>query len=171
MTQGHFWNDLVLKPSQNKKGRKNFQLHRFLNTFSQLLAVKKYSKNGAAGNVFGPSYFDPALEDFWWVKPRSTLNMLVIRNSSKKWPIYLGYSLGETVNKISAKYQDWNLILWMATQFYIQLLYRPHFGPCLLPFVLLGSKREISAKVSNFLRWFYQLFEAKNFFLIFLKTF
>ena len=62
MTQGHFWNDLVLKPSQNKKGRKNFQLHRFLNTFSQLLAVKKYSKTGAAGIFFGCSYFDPALD-------------------------------------------------------------------------------------------------------------
>ena len=51
----------VLKPSQNKKGRKNFQLHHFLNTFSQLPAVKKYSKNGAAGKIFCPSYFDPAL--------------------------------------------------------------------------------------------------------------
>ena len=51
-----------LKPSQNKKGRKNFQLHRFFNTFSQLPAVKKYSKNGAAGKFFGPSYFDPALQ-------------------------------------------------------------------------------------------------------------
>ena len=34
----------LLKPSQNKKGRKNFQLHRFLNTLSQVPAVKKYSK-------------------------------------------------------------------------------------------------------------------------------
>ena len=33
----------ILKPSQNKKGQKIFQLH------------------GAAGNFFGPSYFDPAL--------------------------------------------------------------------------------------------------------------
>ena len=46
----------MLEPSQNKKGRKNFQLHRFLNTFSQLPAVKKYSKNDAAGK-----FFDPAL--------------------------------------------------------------------------------------------------------------
>ena len=38
-------------------GQKNFQLHRFLNTFSQLAAEKKYSKNGAAGKIFGPSYF------------------------------------------------------------------------------------------------------------------
>ena len=49
----------VLKLSQNKKGRKNFQLHCFLNT--QLPAVKKYSKNDAAGKFFGPSYFDSAL--------------------------------------------------------------------------------------------------------------
>ena len=33
----------------------------WVNTFSQLPAVKKYSKNGAAGKIFGPSYFDPAL--------------------------------------------------------------------------------------------------------------
>ena len=33
-----------------------------MNTFSQLPAVKKYSKNGAGGKFFGPSYFDPALE-------------------------------------------------------------------------------------------------------------
>ena len=50
----------LLKTSQNKKGRKNFQLHHFLNTSSQLPAVKKYSKNGAAGKLFGPSCFDPA---------------------------------------------------------------------------------------------------------------
>ena len=41
---------------------KDIKLHRFLNTFSQLLAVKKYSKNGAAGKFFGPSYFETALE-------------------------------------------------------------------------------------------------------------
>ena len=41
-----------IKPPKNKKGQKIFQLHRFLNTFSQLPAVKKYSKNGAAGNFF-----------------------------------------------------------------------------------------------------------------------
>ena len=53
----------LVKPSQNKKGQKKFQLHRFLNTFSQLPAVKKYSKKGAAGIFFGHSYFDPALVD------------------------------------------------------------------------------------------------------------
>ena len=50
-----------LKPGQNKKDQKIFQLHRFLNIFLQLAAEKKYSKNGAAGKFFGPSYFDPAL--------------------------------------------------------------------------------------------------------------
>ena len=50
---------IILKPGQNKKGQKFFQLHRFLNTFLQLAAEKKYKylKNGAAGNFFGPSYF------------------------------------------------------------------------------------------------------------------
>ena len=52
----------ALKPGQNKKGLKFFQLHRFLNTFLQLAAEKKYSKkNGAAGKSFGPSYFVTAL--------------------------------------------------------------------------------------------------------------
>jgi hypothetical protein len=32
-----------------------------LNTFLQLAAEKKYSKNGAAGKFFGPSYFVTAL--------------------------------------------------------------------------------------------------------------
>jgi hypothetical protein len=45
-----------LKPGQNI-----FQLHHFLNTFLQLAAEKKFSKNGAAGNFFGPSYFVTAL--------------------------------------------------------------------------------------------------------------
>ena len=48
---------LILKPGQNKKGQKFFQLHHFLNIFLQLAAEKKYSKIGAAGNFFGPSYF------------------------------------------------------------------------------------------------------------------
>jgi hypothetical protein len=33
-----------------------------LNTFSQLPAVKKYPKNRAARKIFGPSYFDLALD-------------------------------------------------------------------------------------------------------------
>ena len=52
---------MILKPGQNKKGQKIFQLHRFLNTSSQLPAVEKYSNNGSAGNFFGPSYFVTAL--------------------------------------------------------------------------------------------------------------
>ena len=52
---------IYVKPGQNKKGQKIFQLHRFLNTFLQLAAEKKYSKNGAAVNFFGPSYFVTAL--------------------------------------------------------------------------------------------------------------
>ena len=51
----------VLKPGQKKKGQNCFQLHHFLNTFLQLAAEKKYSKNDAAGNFFGPSYFVTAL--------------------------------------------------------------------------------------------------------------
>ena len=54
----------MLKPGQNKKGQNFFELHRFLNTFLQLAAEKKYSKNGAAGNFFGPSYFVTVLAFF-----------------------------------------------------------------------------------------------------------
>ena len=57
-------NGHTLKPGQNKKGQKFFQLHRFLNTFLQLAAEKKYSKNSAAGKLFGPSYFVTALAGF-----------------------------------------------------------------------------------------------------------
>ena len=56
------WKISRLKPGQNKKGQTIFQLHRILNTFLQLAAGKMYSKNGAAGIFFGPSYFDPALD-------------------------------------------------------------------------------------------------------------
>ena len=51
----------LLKPGQDKKGQHFFQLRRFLNTFLQLAAEKKYSKNGAAGIFFSPSYFVTAL--------------------------------------------------------------------------------------------------------------
>ena len=50
-------NSFHVKPGQNKKRQKNFQLHRFLNTFLQLASEKKYSKKGSAGKIFGPSYF------------------------------------------------------------------------------------------------------------------
>ena len=55
--------DLVVyfKSGQNKKDQKFSSSTGFLNPFSQLPAVKKYSNNSAAGKFFGPSYFDPAL--------------------------------------------------------------------------------------------------------------
>ena len=62
-----YWSKLykMLKPSPSKKGWKNFQLHRFLNTFSQLPAVKKYSKNGAAGKKIWPFLFWPSFSVCW----------------------------------------------------------------------------------------------------------
>ena len=45
-------------------------MHRFFNPFFQLPAVRKDSKNDAARKIFGPSYFDPALN---------------ISNVKKKW--------------------------------------------------------------------------------------
>ena len=53
--------NVYLKPSQTRKGRKNFMLHHFSNPFLLLAAEKKDSKNGAARNFFGPSYFVTAL--------------------------------------------------------------------------------------------------------------
>ena len=47
---------------QNKKDQNIFQLHHFSNPFSQLPAVERDSKNGAARKSFGPSYFVTALE-------------------------------------------------------------------------------------------------------------
>ena len=62
LSKFHFHFSGLLKPGQNKKDQKIFQLHCFLNTFLQLAAEKKYSKNGAAVNFFGPSYFVTTLE-------------------------------------------------------------------------------------------------------------
>ena len=52
----------VLKPCQNKKGQKVFQVHHFL---SQLPAVEKDNKNGAPRKYFDPSYFVTALRLDW----------------------------------------------------------------------------------------------------------
>ena len=53
-------NHKMVKTSRHKirRAKKNFLLHRFLNTFSQLPAVKKYSKNGAADDfkVWAPIF-------------------------------------------------------------------------------------------------------------------
>jgi len=54
--------NIGLKPSQNRKSQKIFQLHCFFNTFLQPAAEKKYSKRGAAGSFFDSSYFVTALE-------------------------------------------------------------------------------------------------------------
>ena len=47
-----------------------------------------------------------------------------------------------------------------SAQFYIQLLYRPHFGTWILPFGLLGSKRKISYTTEFLLK--YATFWAKK---------
>ena len=52
---------MTLKSGRNKKCQKMFQLHRFLNPFSQLPTVKKDSKKGSTRNFFGPSCFVMAL--------------------------------------------------------------------------------------------------------------
>ena len=69
---------LSVKPGQNKKGQKIFQLHPFLNTFLQLSAEKKYSKNGAAGKFFVPSYFDSALICTMQVNIVSSDNQMIL---------------------------------------------------------------------------------------------
>ena len=67
------------KAVTKEEGHKIFQMHRFLNPFPQLPAIKKDSKNGAARKscdpsyfvtalvgviIFCPSYFDPALNKY-----------------------------------------------------------------------------------------------------------
>ena len=53
----------------SKSRSKNFPPAPFFKYFLQLVAEKKYSKNGAAGKFFGPSYFVTALvyvpKDYW----------------------------------------------------------------------------------------------------------
>jgi hypothetical protein len=68
----------MLKQGQNKKHQNFFQLHCFLNTFLQLAAEKKYSKNGAAGIFFGPSYFVRALGN---IEGFLCLHMKLVQNS------------------------------------------------------------------------------------------
>ena len=51
-----------VKPDQNKKVPKISQASPFFESFLQLAAEKKDSKNGAARKFFGPSYFVTALE-------------------------------------------------------------------------------------------------------------
>jgi hypothetical protein len=51
----------LLKLGQNKKGSKKFPAAPFFAYFLQLAAEKKYSKDGAAGNFFSPSYSVTAL--------------------------------------------------------------------------------------------------------------
>jgi hypothetical protein len=55
----------LIEPKAGSKleGPKNFPAALFLNTFLQMAIEKKYSKNGAAGNFFGPSYFVTALDN------------------------------------------------------------------------------------------------------------
>ena len=48
------FSDMAIKLPQNRKGH-------FLNTFLQLAAEKKDSKNSAAREIFGPSYFELTL--------------------------------------------------------------------------------------------------------------
>ena len=44
-------------------------------------------------------------------------------------------------------------LLCFPSQFYIQLLYRPHLGTSILPFGLLGSKRKISETTEFLLKY------------------
>ena len=55
--------NLLLKPSQNKKGQTIFQLHRFFNPFSRLPAVKKDSKNDAAYGNRGCGVFKGGIQN------------------------------------------------------------------------------------------------------------
>ena len=77
----------LLKPGQNKKSQKIFQLHRFLNIFLQRAAEKKYSKNRAAGKFFGPSYFVTALAATYKFEFSTWWNGKVARNVNVYVPL------------------------------------------------------------------------------------
>ena len=49
------------KAGSKQEGPKNFPAAPFFEYFFSAAICKKYSKNGASGNFFGSSYFDPAL--------------------------------------------------------------------------------------------------------------
>ena len=70
-----------LKPSQNKKGRKFFQLHQKWCPFSQLLAcmpaVKKTPFSVQLEKFFGPSYFVTPLE--YHRVPKNTEKILLTK--------------------------------------------------------------------------------------------
>ena len=58
---GGIYENYSTKAGSKYEGPKIFPAAPFFEYFLQLAAEKKYSKNGAAGNFFGPSYFVTAL--------------------------------------------------------------------------------------------------------------
>ena len=90
-----------VKSGQNKKGQKIFQLHRFLNPFSQLPAVKEDSENGAAGKFFGPSYFVTALAFFnkCFVHPIFGFLSLLATKLQNYYIIFVNFFQGKTDEK------------------------------------------------------------------------
>ena len=105
-----------LKPGQNKKVQKFFQLHRFLNTFLQLAAEKKYSKNSAAGNFFGPSYFVMALMVFVMKK----INCYLWYQSPECMEVYLGKSLEFQIENLNLLRPMWKY-KWRNTPTNVQM--------------------------------------------------
>ena len=82
------------KAGSKSEGPKNFPAAPFFEHFLQLGAEKKYSKNGAAGKFFGPSYFDPALIElqnapltyiFSLVSKYYAVNLIYFTSMEVKW--------------------------------------------------------------------------------------
>ena len=74
-------------------------------------------------------------------------------------------------------YQQWRKFLAFGPQFYIQLVYKPHFGTWILLFGPFRQLRTVRKKSRFEFFWatfeggFFNFLRAKNFFENFLKTF
>ena len=60
---GPMWILISAKATTEKEGPKHFPAAPFFEYFFSATTCKKYSKNSAAGNFFGPSHFDPVLDE------------------------------------------------------------------------------------------------------------
>ena len=94
---------------------------------------------------------------------RSWKLLVQLFNYLKNVHVYLPFS-GSNVKLRSAE----DLQFWAIPQFYIQLVYKPHFGTWILLFGPFGQLRAAKKKkcicifLSNFWGWFFQLFVGKK---------
>ena len=105
---------------------------------------------------------------------RQTQAAIILPNIT---PLNLASSHNSQDDQSVASEDSWTHQVRFWPQFYIQLVYRPHFGAWILLFGPFGQLRQQGKKkwiwviLSIFWGCFFLLFEGKIFFKIFLKTF